>query len=138
MNATLCINTDTALDICPPVTATDDRYATQPMGIVLPKPLPINEEALHASFDEALSERIMAEHSHLSDLTLRTVQSRPLYKTEPLIQAQTGPQTEPLSYLFENSSPRQRWQQWIIFFGLALMFVLIGFDIMGLLVLHMR
>ena len=64
MNAALCSETKLDLGIRDLVVMTEDRYATTPLGIVLPRQLPIDEEVIYSSFEEALSDRLIALNDH--------------------------------------------------------------------------
>ena len=124
----------------------EDRFVTMPVLPAAPADQPANEEELHTSFEQAISDRLLAVNKQLS------LKSGPLAHTERLEL-----NTEPLSHhssitnVAPASEPLQQrsgkllaellgnvWQRSIIFASLTLMLMLLGFDLMGLLVLHMR
>lgn len=111
-----------------------DSYMTQPMPVTtLPGKLE-DEEEVYSSFEEALSERQRAlqwKSRLLSNSSLHAVRN-----TDPLAQqnvtfAQTNVPTD-------TASSNRGWQRGLIFASLALILILAGFDLMGLLVLHMH
>ena len=123
-----CVHTDALLG--------EDMNATVPMAAVQLTYKPLDEEELHTSFEEATSDRLVALHWRLKHLSTSSLSSthdpilpstRPSVKT-PVTQTATCP----------SSRLGNRWQRGITFFGLALMFMLLGIDLMGLLVLYMR
>lgn len=111
-----------------------DSYMTQPMPVMtLPCEL-VDEEEVYSAFEEALSERQRAlqwKSRLLSNASLHAVRN-----TDPLAQqsvtfARTNVSTD-------TSASNRGWQRGLIFASLALIFILAGFDLMGLLVLHMH
>ena len=127
--------------LTPPVS---DQFATAPMLMAAPAYQPPNEEELHTSFEQAISERLLVINKQLS---LRSSSLSHMQGLEPRGESfgQPGsvsgasPTTEPLQ---EDSAkllpgPARRLHG-LIFGGLAVMMLLIGFDLMGLLVLFMR
>lgn len=148
MNCTLSPSTVATLDrydTYPGFSAVEDRYATAPMIALKPAYELFNEEELHTSFEEAISDRLLAMHSKLSRLSNPTLATQRVH-----------PQTDPLPYpgytdfsCNEASlKPKQgfslpslvggRWRRYLTLGSLVIMFMLLGFDIMGLLVLHMH
>jgi hypothetical protein len=107
----------------------EDRYATVPLKIVPPKRSTIDDDVLHASFDAALSERLTALNKRWNSLS-----STPAYTTESLFNAQ--PAIEAKSRIACAAQSVYAWSRQIIYGCLALIFLLIGFDLMGLLVLN--
>jgi hypothetical protein len=130
----------------------EDRFATMPVLPAVPAYEPLNEEELHTLFEQAISDRLLAVNKQLS------LKSGPLGHTQGLQL-----NTDPLSQLSQISHPSSMtdartvtgplqehrkklflallgnvWQRGLIFASLTLMLMLIGFDLMGLLVLHMR
>ena len=122
----------------------EDWFATTP---AFPVALPyqaIDEEALHTSFEHAISGRLIAVNRRLNFISgpLSASQQVCVQITRPLHQAYL-----PSSDANEKQSPRTEdhvpskslettWQRSLLLGSLALMFLLVGFDIMGLLVLH--
>src|SRR5689334_11443093 len=114
-----------------------NAYATAPMAAVLPPYQPPTEEELHTSFEQAISHRTNELQERLSRYS------------HPALSAQyaqhSGRSTEmytiandPAATRTQNRVSQAGWQRFIILPGLALIFMLIGFDLMGLLVLHMH
>ena len=87
------------------------------------------EEELHTSFEQAISDRLLALNSRLQRITRITDPAlAPSSSCPPHVQAETKAP--------EYSHPRGlSWQRPLLFASLALMFLLLGFDMMGLLVL---
>ena len=130
----------------------EDRFATMPVLPAAPAYQPANEEELHTSFEQAISDRLLAVNKQLS------LKSGPLahterleLNTEPLSESRqishhsfmtnVTPATPPLQQHSGKLLPEllgNVWQRSIIFASLTLMLMLLGFDLMGLLVLHMH
>ncbi len=118
----------------------EDCFATMPEMLAYQQP---NEEELHTSFEAAISNRACVLNRQLS------LKSGPLTYTGAQY---AQPTTEPYSNSFMKSLdipelPQPQvtlsssysdsvWQRTIVFACAALMFMLLGFDMMGLLVLH--
>ncbi|GHO93742.1 hypothetical protein KSF_037900 [Reticulibacter mediterranei] len=112
----------------PDTSSVHNAYATAPMAAVLPPYQPPSEEELHTSFEQAISHRTSELHERLSRYSYPALSAQRRHSTEmdtTTIQAQ-------------NHAAQTGWQRFVIFSGLALIFMLIGFDLMGLLVLHMH
>ena len=128
-----------------------DQFATMPVLTAAPAYQPPNEEELHTSFEQAISDRLLVVNKQLS------LKSGPLahtghlqLNTEPLShinQLDQGSHPHSMSNATLATAPLQQhagkplgniWQRSIIFASLALMLLLLGFDLMGLLVLHMH
>jgi hypothetical protein len=124
-----CVHTDALLG--------EDMNATVPMAAVQLTYKPLDEEEeLHTSFEEATSDRLVALHwrlKHLSTSSLSSTDDPILPSTRPSV---TTPVTQTATCL--SSRLGKRWQGGITFIWLALMFTLLGIDLMGLLVLCMR
>ncbi|GCE05202.1 hypothetical protein [Dictyobacter aurantiacus] len=132
MSATLCPTTDIDLDVCNVSIATNDEYETTPMAVALPPQQADDEEVLYAGFEEAISGRCQA-WKRLSDGSLNSVQhTSKKYATAAL------PTTEALTTDQMVAFVQRNWQSGVLIACLALMFILIGFDVMGMLVLAMR
>lgn len=123
-----------------------DRFATMPVLAAAPVYQPASEEELHTSFEQAISDRLLAMNKQLS------LKSGPLghtghleLNTEPLghhsSMTNVTPATVSLRQHSEKALPAllgNIWQRSFVFASLALMLMLLGFDLMGLLVLHMH
>ena len=157
MNATLSKTVDVKLDLyqeeARPLRTTQiaEMYATTPMEAIKPvivtEPRPIiNEEMLHASFEEALSNRLTALYGQWSRLNKDGLQvpttdayaiADSFSTQSQRCKTQSGRHTEPLS----SNEPATRYiaiQRGIVTVCIAFMLFLIGFDLMGLLVLHLH
>ena len=129
-----------------------DQFATMPVLTAAPAYQPPNEEELHTSFERAISKRLLIVNKQLS------LKSGPLahtghlqVHTEPLGHLDQGSHPHSITNATLATAPLQQhggkplptlpgniWQRSIIFASLTLMLMLLGFDLMGLLVLHMR
>jgi hypothetical protein len=120
----------------------EDRFATMPVLTVNPLTQPLSEEELHTSFEQAISDRLMIVNQRLS------LASGPLTYTYPQC---SQVHTEPLGHTKVMNStgyapvPEQQhhtvptkadWRRLLTYGCLALMLMLIGFDLMGVLMLH--
>ena len=108
----------------------DQGYATEVELPALPLYIRPDEEELHTSFEQAISQHMLAQQLRLSHI------SGPL--------SEQGPRTQPTAALLESPAAPARTgglslrQRATLLSCSALMCMLIGFDIMGLLVLHTR
>jgi hypothetical protein len=109
----------------------EDMYATTPMAIVRSTYHQPNEEELHTSFEEAISDRVLAVNRQLSRLS--GTHSGNLY-----LQSQTSAPVKRDGLAVRTTLPGHAWQRDMLFVALAFMLVLAGFDLMGLLILYMR
>jgi hypothetical protein len=123
----------------------EDSYDTVPMVAVRPLYQYPDEEELYTSFEEAISDRLLAVQKRLSRI------SDPALST-PELPCDTylgwKPQTEtyqpayvPMPLVGSENESRPSllgtgWQRIVVFASLALMCILIGFDLMGLLALY--
>ncbi len=134
MNSIVCNPAEMELDIFCNTTATatpEDMYATTPLVIVRPTYAQPNEEELHTSFEEAISDRVLAVHRQLRHLSI------PL--TDCLsVQSPTCTPVKQQSLLARLTRPGYASRQAMLCVAIALMLVMVGFDLMGLLVLHTR
>ncbi|HEY4387130.1 MAG TPA: hypothetical protein VGN34_21955 [Ktedonobacteraceae bacterium] len=114
----------------------ESSYTTTPMIAVLPTyQLPCEEE-LHASFEKAISGRLITVHHRLAHLNYVSY-----CETGPLAHSTTYPEvfTSPLPpQSVQPLCASHSRQKIFAFVALAFLFLLAGFDLMGLLVLHMR
>jgi hypothetical protein len=147
MNATLCKTAEVKLDLYQkesrPLRTTQiaEMYATAPMEAIQPvivtEPQPaIDEENLHNSFEEALSNRLTTLHgqwSHLSrgDLHVPTTDA---YTIADPFSTESRNNDKPEA----RQSKHLAIQRGITTVCIAFMLFMIGFDLMGLLVLHLH
>ncbi len=141
MSAAPCMTYDTL--------AQEEGYVTVPMVAFTPVFQQPDEEELYTSFEEAISDRLTALHdrlSRLSDPALHTLSRSPYrslgtaYQTSPLAivwpTTDAAARTPDLGPIVRKS--RWSWRRSIFYICLALIFSLIGFDLMGLLILNAR
>ena len=117
-----------------------DWFATMPaLPVVSSQQLP-DEEELHTSFEQAISDRLLIVNQQLSlrsgplaDIQQVQVPTAPLKHVAPDMNVRSvfALVLPPTSAWLGNM-----WQRSVIFVSLALMLMLTGFDLMGLLVLH--
>jgi hypothetical protein len=134
MNSVLCRTTDAVLNeyvlasdkMNMNVEHFDESYATAPMAVV--RPASFGEEELHTLFESAISSRLLAMREQMDRISgpLPYTQSRS-YDTDVLPVVTKRP------FVFHRS-----WQRTLLYTSLALMLTMIGFDVMGLLVLCTR
>ncbi|GAC1393610.1 MAG: hypothetical protein NVS4B11_22650 [Ktedonobacteraceae bacterium] len=137
MNSVLCRVTDTELDECRMQSAmvnvneatTEESYATAPIAAV--RPTSSSEEDLHTLFEAAISGRLLAMREQMDRISgpLPDNQQR-RYETDVLPAIEKQPERIQLLH--------GTWQRIVLFGSLGLMLTMIGFDLMGLLVLYMR
>jgi len=118
------------------VSLVDDRFATEPMTMVTPTEQQVSEEELHRFFEQAISARLhrisgpFTSRPHTTGDGRYTASVKSVPSTEPLRQCGGA---EKWSSLLSNP-----WQRGIILASLALLLLMSGFDLMGLVVLHLR
>ncbi len=118
-----CITTDTG--------ATEDIYSTTPLTITRSLYRQSNEEELHSSFEEAISDRVLVLNRQLRRLSI------PL--TENLsVQTPLSSVVKMQGLSARLTSLGQASRQAMLRIAIAFMLVMVGFDLMGLLVLHMQ
>ena len=134
MNSTLYNSTDTALDIhClfADTAMPEDMHATTPMAVVRSTCWQPSEEELHTSFEQAISDRVLAVNRQLKRL------SCPLTGNLP-VQSQTGTTVTQRSLVTHLMFLDRAWQRRIRYIAIAFLPFMVGFDLMGLLVLHLH
>jgi len=104
----------------------EDQFATTPIITVLPalayeQP---DEEELYTSFEQAISDRVLAISKQLSRI------SGPLVNSQ--VVRSVKQQNDRLNPTFLSLA----WKQCILYMSLAMMFLLVGFDLMGMLMLY--
>lgn len=125
----------------------DTLYATMPMiavdtpsayGHALSRPVSpdTSEEELYTSFEQAISDRVTALNIRLQRITRA---SGPAPALAPSSSSSRMACVQAPVKTTGQLRPRPRsWQPLLLLSSLALMFLLLGFDIMGLLVLHLH
>jgi len=108
-------------------TASEDIYSTTPlmMRSIYRQP---NEDELHSSFEEAISDRVFALNKQLRHLSVSPIENVSAYSSmRAIVKLQSYPTR--LSVLISSS------RQVMLHIAIAFMLMMIGFDLMGLLVL---
>ena len=116
----------------------EDWFATKPAIPVVSSQQKIDEEELHTSFEHAISDRLIIVNRRLSLISgpLTDPERVHLQNTQRLIRSHSMPNVEVVAHSIPHASMKGRWRHSLLVFSLAMMFLLVGFDIMGLLVLH--
>ena len=116
----------------------EDWFATMPAIPAVSSQQKIDEEELHTSFEHAISDRLIIVNRRLSLISgpLTDPERVHLQNTQRLICSHSMPNVEVAAHSTPHASMKGRWRPSLLLFSLALMFLLVGFDIMGLLVLH--
>jgi hypothetical protein len=109
----------------------EDLYATTPLVVVRPTYTLPNEEELHTSFEEAISDRVLAVNRQLRHL------SNPLTDCM-VVKSPTYSPLKVQSLLARLKRPGYTSRKALYYMAIALMLVMVGFDLMGLLVLQTR
>ncbi len=125
---------ETGLDILCNVTGTatlEDMYATTPLAVLCPTYAQPNEEELHTSFEEAISDRVLAVNKQLRRLSIPLTDS--LSVLSPTYTA-----VKQQSLLARLKLFGYTLRQAMLRMAIAFMLIMVGFDLMGLLVLHLR
>ncbi len=109
----------------------EDMYATTPVAVVLPTYRQLNEEELHTSFEEAISDRVLAVNKQLRRLS-GTMTGHSYVESQTCTAVKQGSLADCFLALGRAG------QRGILFVAIAFMLVMVGFDLMGLMVLHMQ
>jgi hypothetical protein len=115
-----CMSTETV--------AFEDLYSTTPlirMRSIYRQP---NEEELHSSFEEAISDRVFALNKQLRYLNVPLIDSVPAQSS---MRGVVGLPSDPTPFTLLRSRSRQV----MLLIAIAFMLIMVGFDLMGLLVL---
>ena len=120
----------------PDTSSAHNAYATAPMAAVLPSYQPPSEEELHTSFEQAISHRTSELNERLSRYSHPALSAQSAQQRGSFVEINTT--ANDLAIRPERNVLQTTWQRFVILSGLALIFMLIGFDLMGLLVLHMH
>jgi hypothetical protein len=116
----------TACDVVPG--APEDLFATLPIKAVQAACRATDEEEVYTDFEAAISSRLLALRLQ------RSIMTGALSHTAPRTDALAGLWASALNFHVSY----QQWQNRMLHLGLACMLLLIGFDVMGLLVLFAR
>ncbi len=121
----------------------DDQFATQPVPTVETADEQLSEEELHALFEQAMSDRMQAISACLSPISGQlTHRPNTTHHWWDVSSVEVEPSTEQSRQCSAagtwSSLLNTAWQRGITLACLALMLVMSGFDLMGLLILHIR
>jgi hypothetical protein len=97
------------------------------------------EEELHTSFEQAISDRVLAVNRQLSRLSGPISDTGYGYvqpHTDELVQQDIPAMTSPLPAAVNSSGHVNIWKQIVLMVCLCLMLVLLGFDLMGALIVY--
>jgi hypothetical protein len=131
--------------IANPILLLEDQYATIPVAAVKPACQQTDEEQLHTSFEQAISDRVLAVNRQLSRLSgpitdtgygyVQPHTDELVQQDIPVMTGMTG-MTVPLPAVVNPSGHVNIWQQIVLMVCLCLMLVLLGFDLMGVLIVY--
>ncbi|MDQ6660076.1 MAG: hypothetical protein M3Z24_03825 [Chloroflexota bacterium] len=111
----------------------ENCFATAPMQAIPPLFQQLNEAELLTDFEQAISDRVLAVNQQLARISGPLPQLERIYKNTE--QLRSEPEQPIPSF---SGRLGEVWQRNILFACFALMFILVGFDLMGLLVLHIH
>ena len=134
MNRILYNPAETGLDILCNVTGTatpEDMYATTPLAVLCPAYGQSDEEELHTSFEEAISDRVLAVNRQLRHLSVPLTDNLP-------VPSQMHLSIRPLSLVARPGFLKHATRKAMLGAAIAFILMMVGFDLMGLLVLHLR
>ena len=123
MNGTLCKTTDTP--------APQDLFATAPMKVMWRELDWQREEEAYTSFEAAISNRVLALKERHISANMGPGASGSIASALHIV-ASTA------TTIWHKACPRRIRRRSLLLAGLALMLMLVGFDLMGLLVLYAR
>ena len=109
----------------------DALYATTPMPAFRPVFQQPNEEELYTSFEEAISDRVLAVNRRLSHLSRA---HSCVWQSVSQLECGRSSRERGGAFAWVGNA----WQSGVRLLSMALMLVLLGFDLMGLLVLRMH
>jgi len=115
-----CMTTDTG--------ETEDLYSTIPLRITHSLYRQSNEDELHSSFEEAITYRVLALKKQHGSMNVPLTGTLEMQSSMSTVEKQ---QNSPTCLTFLSPGSRRA----IRFIGIALMLIMVGFDLMGLLVL---
>ena len=133
MHCTVCSpdeSVDNTYAVSPDLVSIGDAlYATTPMPAFHPVFQQSDEEELYTSFEEAISDRVLAVKRQLSRLSGAHSRVR-----QSVSQVECGVSSRESGGAL--ASVGNAWQSGVLLISVALMLILLGFDLMGLMVLH--
>jgi hypothetical protein len=145
MHYTQCASEQYANCVYTDLPAVEDRFVTEPIIAVEPAYRQLNEEELHTLFEQAISDRVVAVSARLKRISSALNDCLPVSSETTSQRMRQAPiEIVPSNWLPDSRektrslSPTSLWQRSFIIAGLAVMLLLTGFDLMGVLVLHIR
>ena len=146
MNSTLCISNDTLFNevlLGQEAVANENIYITELMPAIKKSAYQqSDEEELHSSFEEAISERVLTLHTRLSCLSnpIQYIERNtdPVLSTATTTKNTTAKPVQITDRLEQVSRPTVAWRRATTLTCSAMMFLLLGFDVIDLLVLHIH
>ena len=115
-----CMTTET--------TASEDMYSTTPLIVMRSIYRQSNEDELHSSFEEAISDRVFALNKQLRRLSVPLIDNVP-------VQSSMYPHVELPAKPTHFTLLRPGSRQVMLLITIAFMLIMVGFDLMGLLIL---
>jgi hypothetical protein len=109
-------------------TALEDLYSTTPLKIISSRYQQPDEDELHSSFEEAISDRVLAFNKRHSSISVSRIEN---VSPHSLRQAEISLQRNPTLYMLVRCSTRDI----ALLLVIAFLLILVGFDLLGLLVL---
>ena len=115
-----CMTTETS--------ASEDMYLTTPLVAIHSIYRQPNEDELHSSFEEAISDRVLAFNRQFRHLSFPVTDEVTMQSSKrPLVNLQS----EPTHFILLRPGFRQA----MLLITTAFMLLMVGFDVMGLLIL---
>jgi hypothetical protein len=122
--------------IAEPMSLLEDQYATTPMAVVQPAFQLRGEEELYTSFEQAISDRVMAVNRQLNRLSGPITDTGYVQPhTDDLVHPDIPTMTVPLPAIANPAQHGNVWQRTMLMVCLCLALVMLGFDLMGVLFL---
>ena len=115
-----CMTTETA--------TLEDKYSTTPLIMMRSIYRQSNEEELHSSFEEAISDRVFALNKQLRHLSVPLIAN---VSAQSSMCAEVKLQSSPTRFTLLRPGSRQI----MLLIAIAFMLIMVGFNLMGLLVL---
>ena len=145
MHYTQCASEQYANCVYADMPAVEDRFVTEPIIAVEAAYRQLNEDELHTLFEQAISDRVVAVSARLKRISGSLSDCLPVSPETTSQRMRQAPiemaASNWLPGVWESArslSPRSLWRRSVIAASLALMLLLTGFDLMGVLVLQMR
>ena len=144
MYYTQCASEQYAYHVYADMPAVEDQFVTEPIIAVEAAYRQLNEEELHTLFEQAISDRVVTVSKRLKCISGSLNDCQPGSSQTSQRKRQAPMKMARLNWLPDSQkktgsiAPNNLWQRFFIVAGLAIMLLLMGFDLMGVLILHMR